>query len=115
MKIKRSQISKFLRENSEGHIFSAVFEYKDNATNRKLGRVGKDREMLCRLGVKSYTKGVVKPEDRRKEDDNNQVLTVYDMTKWKEGQTEEQAYRRINIAGLKSLKINGIKYEVTDD
>lgn len=71
-------------------IFTVEF-YKKDGTLRK---------MNCRLGVKAHLKGGEKtwnPEDYNS-------LTVFDM--------QSQGYRTINLNTLKSLKLDGVTYEL---
>ena len=75
---------------TNGKIFSAVFTKKD----------GEKRNMVCRLGVAKYVKGVglkFKPEERA-------LVGVFDMHK--------KAYRFINVKTLEQLKIKGVNYKV---
>ena len=75
---------------TNGKIFSAVFTKKD----------GEKRNMVCRIGVAKYVKGVglkFKPEERA-------LLGVFDMHK--------KAYRFINMETLEQIKVKGITYKV---
>lgn len=73
---------------------------------------GELRNMQCRRGVKKGVKGTVK-NDRKFEDQVNNVLTVYDMNKVEE-RGERGAFRRINLETVKSLRIKGTEYIVED-
>ena len=78
---------------TNGKIFSAVFTKKD----------GEKRNMICRLGVAKYVKGVgrkFKPEERA-------LLGVFDMHK--------KAYRFINIKTLEQIKVKGTTYSIKQD
>jgi plasmid rolling circle replication initiator protein Rep len=86
MKTELNQI----RELVKSKIFSAVFIKKD----------GTLREIVCRLGVKKHLKG---GELKYSPDDYN-YLTVFDMQK--------EQYRMINVNTLKSIKVDGVTYDV---
>jgi len=75
---------------TNGKIFRAKFTKKD----------GTLREMVCRLGVKKYVKGV----GRNFNPSDYELVGVFDMQK--------DAHRMINIKTLEALTINGTTYEV---
>jgi len=80
---------------AEGRFFSALYVKKDGA----------DRNGQFRTGVAKHTKGVgmaYNPKDYG-------LRGVWEANN-KEGCTEEQAYRMINLATLKMLKVNGEEY-----
>ena len=89
--IDRGTAKKYIYK-TNGKIFSAVFTKKD----------GEKRNMVCRLGVAKYVKGVglkFKPEERA-------LVGVFDMHK--------KAYRFINMKTLEQIKIKGIKYIIKE-
>ena len=65
--------------------------------------------MLCRMHVTKGVKGVLAPGQRKSEDQAHSVLTVYDMAKVTENSVKG-AFRRINLAQLISVKIEGVRY-----
>ena len=76
--------------NSDGKLFSASFIKKD----------GSQRDILCRLGVKSYIKGTGKPSYALKKDNPYQL--VFDFQK--------RAYRVINMETLFKIKFQNKTY-----
>ena len=78
---------------TNGKFFSAVFTKKN----------GKIRNMTCRLGVKKYVKGI----GRRFKPQNMGYVGVFDIRK--------DGHRLLNLATLKRLKIQGVKYLITDN
>ena len=56
------------------------------------------RTMNCRTGVSKGVKGT------RRARKNAGLMTVYDMTK--------REFRNINVSGLRSLRLNGLEYQV---
>ena len=107
--------AKGLIEQSNGKIFSAVFEKKN----------GEKRHMVCRKGVAQYVSGGSNPA---KNHDN--LMVVFDMENMSELVREyknehgelppntnkhklgRRAYRNINLDTLEKLKINGNEYKV---
>tara|TARA_R100000664_G_C2701564_1_gene101696 strand:- start:11 stop:298 length:288 start_codon:yes stop_codon:yes gene_type:complete len=80
--------------NSNGKLFSASFIKKDGST----------RDILCRLGVKSYIKGTGKPSYALKKDNPYQL--VFDFNK--------KGYRVINMETLFKIKFQQITYILED-
>ena len=76
--------------NSDGKLFSASFIKKDGST----------RDIVCRLGVKSYIKGTGKPSYALKKDNPYQL--VFDFQK--------SAYRVINMETLFKIKFQNKTY-----
>ena len=76
--------------NSDGKLFSASFIKKDGST----------RNIVCRLGVKSYIKGSGKPSYALKKDNPYQL--VFDFQK--------SAYRVINMETLFKIKFQNKTY-----
>jgi hypothetical protein len=72
--------------------------------------------MLCRTGVERFEKGIQSKEDRAREDENCDVLTVWDVVEYnklrKAGKSKEEAgegaYRRINMADVKAISIQPV-------
>ena len=84
---------------AEGRFFGATFVKKD----------GTERSGQFRTGVAKFTKGVgmaYNPKDYG-------LRGVWEANN-KAGCTEEQAYRNINLATLKLLKVNGEEYTFKD-
>jgi len=77
--------------NTNGKIFSARFIKKD----------GQERDILCRLGVKSYIKGTGKPSFALNKDNPYQL--VFDLQK--------KQYRVINMDTLIQVKFNKKTYK----
>ena len=87
-----------------GQFFKIAFKRKtDKYVNGQLiARAGSTRNMLCRLGVKRFVKGV---ESNRKNNDNqNNVLTVFDIQNYNKLSKRMNkfdagcaSYRRINL------------------
>ena len=75
---------------TNGKLFSAVFTKKN----------GDIRNMTCRLGVKKYVKGV----GRRFKPQNMGYVGVFAIHK--------DGHRLLNLATLKRLQIDGIRYEI---
>jgi len=110
-------IDEFLADVKDGKMFSVTFARK---VDKKVGGVivepaGSLRTMTARTGVSKGVKGVDEPEVRKAEDVRNNVLTVYDVNvmdanknsglpedEWTKG-----AFRRINLAELKTVKLHG--------
>ena len=76
--------------NSDGKLFSASFIKKD----------GSIRDIVCRLGVRSYIKGTGKPSYALKKDNPYQL--VFDFNK--------KGYRVINMETLFKIKFQQITY-----
>ena len=76
--------------NHKGKIFGATFVKKD----------GSIRNMNCRTGVAKYLKGGMKLYSY------GNLICVYDLNK--------KGYRTININTLKSLRIKGNKYNISN-
>jgi len=72
---------------TDGKIFSVKFIKKD----------GSLRKMICRLGVKKNLTG----EGLKFDPIKKRLLPVFDMRK--------NDYRMINLAGIKSIKAQGVK------
>jgi hypothetical protein len=107
--------AKNLIEQSNGKIFSAVFEKKN----------GEKRHMVCRKGVGQYVSGGSNPAK-----DRDHLVVVFDMEKMSELVQEykdehgelppkpnkfklgRRAYRNINLNTLETLKIDGQEYTV---
>ena len=94
-------VTEFLARIQGGKIFTVCFIKKGD---------GSYRVMNCRRGVTKGVKGVLPPGHRAAEDARNQVLTVYDMQKYVEGQDNKGAFRRINLADMLALKMDGKSY-----
>lgn len=88
-------------DNQNGRVFGVTFTKKTN---------GELRRMACRRGVTKGVKGVVDPAVRRAEDRRNKVLTVFDMNVIEETGSEKGAFRRINLAQLIDVTLDGVKY-----
>lgn len=84
------ELAKIKIHDTNGRIFRAKFVKKD----------GSLREMVCRLGVRKYVKGVGRNFDPK----DYELVGVFDMQK--------DAHRMINIKTLQALTINGTTYEV---
>jgi hypothetical protein len=90
-----------------GKIFSVKFRKRYGA------QAGTIRDMLCMRPVYKYATGVVPPAERFVEDWNNDVLTVWDLQKFRElraqGVPEDQAgydsYRKINMREILDISI----------
>ena len=89
-KINRDTAKKYIYA-TNGKFFSAVFRKKN----------GEMRNMTCRLKVKKYVKGV----GRRFKPQNMGYVGVFDIHK--------DGHRLLNLATLKRLQINGVRYEIT--
>jgi len=83
---------------TKGKLFGVEFIKQDQSV----------RKMVCRLGVQKGVKGVV---DRKAEDEQHNLLTVFDFnadrTKDSQG-----GFRRINFGTLRKVKANGVEYEI---
>jgi len=77
--------------NTKGRIFCALF------TKRTTGEL---RQMVCRLGVKSYLKGGELNYDPHKK----RLIIVFDMN--------INEYRAINLDALHTISIGGVKYTI---
>ena len=66
--------------------------------------------MTARRGVTKGVKGIIPPEVRREEDERNNVLTVYDVNKITNENDVKGAFRRINLDGLKSVRLGGVEW-----
>jgi len=110
------------RNGSVGGRFCSVdFARKnDKKVNGKVVEAaGSIRRMLCRRGVAKYVKGVQDEGQRVREDERNDVLTVWDMGKYQElrraGKEQEEAgqgaYRRINLIDVKAISIEPMPIE----
>lgn len=75
----------FLRNETQGRIFSVFFRKSD----------GSMREMICRTGVKAHLKGGSLPYDPRAK----LLLPVFDMS--------VKEYRMVNLRNLVSFNIGG--------
>ena len=91
MQIERSRAVKILRDLG-GEFFSVEF------TKRTTGEL---RNMICRKGVKKYTKG----GKLKYNASSYGLLPVFDM---------QNGYRMVNLDGLKSMKVGGEVYEITE-
>ena len=80
---------------AEGRFFGALFVKKD----------GSDRNGQFRTGVAKHTKGVGLAYNPKEYG----LRGVWEANN-KEGCTEEQAYRMINLDTVKMLKVNGEEY-----
>ena len=94
-------IAQFVTQVASTHtIFGVSFVKKGN---------GELRNMQARMHVTKGVKGVLAPGQRKAEDAAHGVLTVYDMAKVTESNTKG-AFRRINLAQLVSVKLQGTAY-----
>ena len=84
---------------TNGRLFGVTFITKDERL----------RDMACRLGVQKGVKGIV---DRKSEDAEHNVLTVFDFNADRKDNTEKGGFRRINFDTLTRLRINGFTYEI---
>ena len=81
---------------------------------------GSLRTMSARMGVKKGVKGVLPKGQRKAEDAANSVLTVFDMNADKGAlhtfdDGKKGAFRRINLSGLQSITLRGVRYTYNDD
>jgi hypothetical protein len=105
-----------------GRFFSVDFARKtDKKVNGKVVEAaGSIRRMLCRRGVAKYVKGVQDEGQRVREDERNDVLTVWDIGVYQElrraGKEQEEAgsgaYRRINLVDVKAISIEPMPVEI---
>lgn len=101
-----------LLRNSNGHFFKVRFECR-TASRRHCLPAGRDREMLCRTGVKAFRKGKISQEERDKEDFRNGVLTCWSVGDFhqnvKDGKPTMEAafdaWRRIDILTVKECSL----------
>jgi hypothetical protein len=84
--IKRNRAIDFLRNETQGRIFSVYFQKKTT---------GEMREMTCRRGVKAHLSGGDLPYDPAP----LKLLPVFDV--------QLRNYRMVNLAGLVSFNIGG--------
>ena len=109
--IKREQVRNLLKD-FNGEIFGALFFKKD----------GSLRDMICRLHVQKDLSelGWIKPEDerssnwRKEQDEEHELITVYDMNKIIDDKITKGAYRRINLETLVEIRHGGVVYKVVD-
>lgn len=88
--------AKRLIKDTKGKFFTVTFIKKD----------GTEREMNARLGVRKYLKGGDLPYNPEEKG----LIPVYDV---KLGKTQSNdAYRMINVATIKKLKIGNNEYNV---
>ena len=93
-------VQQFIDKVNASHlIFGVTFIKKGN---------GELRKMQARMHVTKGVKGVQDPLTRKLEDQLHSVLTVYDMQKPTED--GKGAFRRINLAQLVSVKVEGTQY-----
>jgi len=88
-KIARENVRTFLEKEARRKIVSCVFTKKD----------GSERKMTLRVGVKKNLVGGKNNVERL----DRTYMTVYDM---------KNGYRTLNIGTLKSIKADGVTYEV---
>lgn len=96
--MKTLTLKQFLETVNDGKIFGVEFTKKTDGTLRK---------MQCRRGVSKGVKGV---RSNAEGDFNNNVLTVYDVAKVTQGGDTKGAFRRINLAALRSASVGGTRY-----
>lgn len=92
------KLADFIEKTASGKIFTVEFYKRSN---------GELRVMNCRRGVQKGVKGVGLKFDPAQKD----LLVVFDMQKINEGKDEKGAFRMINLSDLKSLRMDGNKYD----
>lgn len=97
--IREKEVEKIILK-SEPQVFEVIFDTKSNP--------GVLRHMKCVNGVrykkKSDTKG------RAAEDHAKKLLTVFDIEVMEKNRVG--GFRRINLAGVRQIKINGEQFDV---
>ncbi len=79
-----------------------------------VAKAGDEIISTYRLGVKATIKDANTrlPQGLREfEDQDNAVLTVYDMTKTDDGAEKKGVFRRIDLQGIVEIRVNGAKFE----
>ena len=75
-----------LKDSGKPEFFHVKQKYKDNALNRRLGRVGKLRDMTCSFCCYSYNVGGLPAYDPTEK----RLFWVYDMDILRNGGTKPQ-------------------------
>jgi len=83
-------------ESTNGKLFGVTFAKKN----------GDIRDMACRIGVAKGVKGTSE-RDRRLEDLQHGVMTVYDFNADFKQNNEKGGFRRINMSALKRIQFAG--------
>lgn len=100
-KISRQEAVNIISAQKDAGVFFNVLFIKRTT--------GELRNMTCRGGVHKYTTG----EGLKFEPNAKQLIGVWEANN-AEGAKEAQAYRFISIEGIKTLKAQGVEYEVVE-